>query len=57
MLRSAKGRQLAAAMPPDRVHPETDGSFTEVDGTTLKPWQAWNCCFMLVDAAWEVRWT
>lgn len=47
MLRSAKGRQLAAAMPPDRVLPETDGPFTEVDGTTLKPWQAWDVCSVL----------
>lgn len=47
MLKSAKGRQLAAAMPPDRVLPETDGPFTEIDGATLKPWQAWDVCSAL----------
>lgn len=47
MLKSAKGRHLASAMPPDRVLPETDGPFTDVGGTTLKPWQAWDVCSVL----------
>jgi TatD DNase family protein len=49
MLRGAKGRQLAAMMPRDRVLPETDGPFTEVNGTILNPWQAWDVCSVLAD--------
>lgn len=44
MLRSAKGRQLAARMPIDRVLPETDGPFTFLGREPMMPWQAWNVC-------------
>lgn len=40
MLRSAKGRALAAAMPHDRVLTETDGPFAEVGGRPLVPMDA-----------------
>jgi len=38
MLRSKKGRQLAAAMPRDRVLTETDGPFTRRGRSPLMPW-------------------
>jgi len=37
MLQSAKGRALAARMPPDRVLTETDGPFGVVAGRPLQP--------------------
>jgi TatD DNase family protein len=42
MLRSAKGRALAAMMPRERVLTETDGPFARVerDGPPLHPWDA-----------------
>lgn len=40
MLTSRKGRLLAAAMPRDRVLPETDGPFGQSDGRALSPWDA-----------------
>jgi TatD DNase family protein len=39
MLRSQKGRLLAAQMPPDRVLTETDGPFATVSGRPLQPAQ------------------
>ncbi|MDP9154684.1 MAG: TatD family hydrolase [Pseudomonadota bacterium] len=39
MLRSQKGRLLAAEMPPDRVLTETDGPFAKVSGKPLQPAQ------------------
>ena len=53
MLRSMKGRQLAAAMPLDRVLPETDGPFAEIDGAALQPWQGWDVCSVLGDL-WQI---
>lgn len=40
MLASERGRASAAAMPRDRVLPETDGPFGQVDGRPLYPWDA-----------------
>ena len=40
MLETANGRKLAAAMPPDRVVPESDGPFAKVRGAPLMPWDA-----------------
>lgn len=44
MVKGEHGRQLAAAMPPDRVLPETDGPFTQNAGVPYMPWQAWDVC-------------
>lgn len=38
MLRAAKGRALAEAMPKDRVLTETDGPFARVGNDPLMPW-------------------
>jgi TatD DNase family protein len=38
MLAGAKGRDLAEAMPRDRVLLETDGPFTHLHGAVLRPW-------------------
>ncbi|MCL4759539.1 MAG: TatD family hydrolase [Rhodocyclaceae bacterium] len=38
MLDSANGRGLAAAMPRDRVVPESDGPFAKVAGKPVMPW-------------------
>jgi TatD DNase family protein len=40
MLAGAKGRTLAQAMPRDRVLPESDGPFAQVDGKPAVPWDA-----------------
>jgi TatD DNase family protein len=40
MLRSDKGRALAAKMPRDRVLTETDGPFAQVEGRPALPWDA-----------------
>lgn len=37
MVRTRRGAALIASMPRDRILPETDGPFVEVDGKTLKP--------------------
>ena len=50
MLRGARGRQLAASMPYNRVLPETDGPFTQDGGAPLMPWQAWDVCDGLAEA-------
>lgn len=44
MLRGEKGRALAAAMPRNRVLPETDGPFVESAGKPLMSWEAWSVC-------------
>jgi TatD DNase family protein len=49
MLRSARGRQLAALMPNNRVLPETDGPFAQFQGAPLMPWQAWDVCGLLAE--------
>ncbi|MBO9501204.1 Qat anti-phage system TatD family nuclease QatD [Brevundimonas sp. A19_0] len=38
MLNSAKGKQLAQAMPAERVLTETDAPFAQVNGRPLMPW-------------------
>lgn len=43
MLRSARGRELAAAMPPDRILTETDAPFARGGNQPLMPWQAYDC--------------
>lgn len=40
MLESAKGRNLLQLMPIERVLPETDGPFAQIDGSPLLPWDA-----------------
>jgi TatD DNase family protein len=40
MFDSANGRSLAAAMPRDRVVPESDGPFAKLDGKPVMPWEA-----------------
>ncbi|CAB3867156.1 Uncharacterized deoxyribonuclease YjjV [Bordetella trematum] len=47
MLTGEKGRSLLAHMPMNRVLPETDGPFTEQNGVTLRPWDAWRVCAVL----------
>lgn len=49
MLAGEKGRYLLGHMPMDRVLPETDGPFTEENGVTLKPWDAWGVCSVLAE--------
>lgn len=44
MLKGERGRQLAAAMPPDRVLPETDGPFALCGSLPYMPWHAWDAC-------------
>lgn len=43
MLRSRKGRELAAAMPLDRLLTETDAPFAREGENPLMPWQAYDC--------------
>ncbi len=38
MFDSANGRKLAAALPQDRVVPESDGPFAKVGGKPVMPW-------------------
>jgi TatD DNase family protein len=40
MLASANGRALVAAMPRDRVVPESDGPFAKIEGKPVMPWSA-----------------
>ena len=40
MLRSDRGKALVAHMPHDRVLPESDGPFAQIDGMALMPWEA-----------------
>ncbi|MBN8726977.1 MAG: TatD family hydrolase [Xanthomonadales bacterium] len=40
MCASASGRALAAAMPRDRVVPESDGPFAKIEGKLVMPWSA-----------------
>lgn len=47
MLRSNRGRELASAMPLERVLTETDAPFTRDGGEPLMPWQAYDCLVAL----------
>lgn len=49
MLRSRKGRELAAAMPADRMLTETDAPFGRAGDEPLMPWQAYDCLDELGD--------
>jgi TatD DNase family protein len=40
MFESASGRTLSAAMPHDRVVPESDGPFAQMGGKPVMPWSA-----------------
>jgi len=40
MFESANGRALAAAMPRDRVVPESDGPFAKFGGKPVMPWSS-----------------
>jgi TatD DNase family protein len=43
MLRHRKGRELAAAMPLDRLLTETDAPFARKGDNPLMPWEAFDC--------------
>lgn len=49
MMRSAKGRDLAAAMPLDRVLTETDAPFARTGDRPLYPWEATDCLLQLAE--------
>ena len=49
MLRSNRGRELASAMPLERVLTETDAPFTRDGDSPLMPWQAFDCLAGLED--------
>lgn len=55
MLRSRKGRDLAAVMPHDRILTETDAPFTRNGDGPLMPWQAADCLSELGDASGTAR--
>lgn len=42
MLASERGRSAVAAMPKDRIVPESDGPFGTIDGRSALPWEAWS---------------
>ncbi len=42
MLRSERGRKLAARMPRDRLLTESDGPFAQIEGRSAWPWEAGN---------------
>lgn len=54
MLETANGRKLAAAMPPDRVVPESDGPFAKVGGAPLLPWNV-NTVTVKLAEIWGVQ--
>jgi TatD DNase family protein len=49
MLLSRRGRELAAAMPADRMLTETDAPFGRDGDDPLMPWQAYDCLGELAD--------
>lgn len=49
MLTSSRGRAAAAAMPHDRVLPESDGPFSIIKGHPASPWEAWSVVPLLAD--------
>lgn len=42
MLASERGRLSVAAMPKDRIVPESDGPFGLIDQRPTQPWEAWS---------------
>lgn len=53
MLRSEKGRTLAAKMPQDRILTESDGPFAQIDGRSIWPWEAGEAINQLA-TLWEI---
>jgi len=53
MLLSERGRISVAAMPQDRILPETDGPFGQQNGRSLYPWEATHVARPLADI-WNV---
>ncbi|MDP2095009.1 MAG: Qat anti-phage system TatD family nuclease QatD [Hydrogenophaga sp.] len=53
MFNSASGRRLTAAMPHDRVVPESDGPFAQVNGEPLMPWCE-NQTIEHLSSAWSI---
>lgn len=51
MLEGSKGRNLLQLMPVDRVLPETDGPFAQLNGAPLLPWDA-----VLIDTYLATSW-
>jgi TatD DNase family protein len=49
MLTSKRGIAAAAAMPRDRVLPESDGPFGMVEGRPAFPWEAWTVTLKLAE--------
>ncbi|HEV7334449.1 MAG TPA: Qat anti-phage system TatD family nuclease QatD [Bosea sp. (in: a-proteobacteria)] len=49
MLQGEKGRMLASRMPIDRVLPESDGPFAQIDGRPAWPWEAASVLPVLAD--------
>jgi len=52
MFSSSVGRAALAAMPHDRILPESDGPFTRIDGRMSQPWDAWNIVPLLA-SMWQ----
>ncbi|WP_233424628.1 TatD family hydrolase [Pseudomonas savastanoi] len=50
---SAAGQALAKKLPRDRVVPESDGPFAQVDGASVMPWGAGQTA-QLLGMAWDV---
>jgi TatD DNase family protein len=53
MLRSERGRGLAAYMPRDRILTESDGPFAQIDGKSLMPWDVQDAVEIL-STLWDV---
>jgi TatD DNase family protein len=53
MMRSQRGRAAVAAMPRDRVLPESDGPFGTIDGRPAYPWEAWKIVSPLA-SLWQI---
>lgn len=49
MLTSVKGKQLASKMPLNRILPESDGPFAQLNFKPVMPWEAMNIVPQLVD--------
>lgn len=52
-LNSASGKALAKKLPRDRVVPESDGPFAQVNGATVMPWSSGQTAELLAQA-WDV---
>ncbi|SDP92975.1 TatD DNase family protein [Rhodoferax sp. OV413] len=56
MFNSMSGRALAAKLPRDRVIPESDGPFAQMDKTPVMPWCMPITAQLLADA-WDISFT